>query len=120
MWCRDVLQAGEFDNGTDDRADFQPAAGQVILQHRGAYRTACRHLVGPRQSWVFTPPPRGYVPPALARTSIYVHVPFCRNDCPYCPYIKVPYSPELVPPFERAALAEIDWWAARGVSTIVS
>ncbi|MGB8707455.1 MAG: radical SAM protein [Dehalococcoidia bacterium] len=42
---------------------------------------------------------------------MYLHVPFCRNFCPYCPYTKVPYDETLVEPYTRAALAEVDWWA---------
>jgi coproporphyrinogen III oxidase-like Fe-S oxidoreductase len=74
-------------------------------------RSARRHLVGPRQRWVFERPPEGWAPPAVARTSLYLHVPFCRNACPYCPYTKVPYSEALLEPYTRAALAEVDWWA---------
>ena len=47
----------------------------------------------------------------MERTSLYLHVPFCRNCCPYCPYTKVPYDEMLVEPYTRAALAEVDWWA---------
>ena len=70
-----------------------------------------RHLVGPRQRWVFSPPPADWAPPRVGRTSLYLHVPFCRNACPYCPYTKVSYRPELVAPYVRAALAETDRWA---------
>ena len=78
---------------------------------RAVTRTLRRHLVGPEQAWTFSPPPRDWRPPRLVRTSVYLHVPFCRNACPYCPYTKVPYRPELVAPFEEAALAEVGWWA---------
>jgi oxygen-independent coproporphyrinogen-3 oxidase len=67
--------------------------------------------VGPDQRWAFEPPPQGWTPPRIERTSLYLHVPFCRNFCPYCPYTKVPYDETLVEPYTRAALAEVDWWA---------
>lgn len=70
-----------------------------------------RHLVGPRQRWAFEPPAPGWAPPPLARTSLYLHVPFCTSMCPYCPYTKVSYRPELVGPYERSAIAEVDRWA---------
>ena len=76
-------------------------------------RAARRYLVGPDQRWVFEPPPQGWTPPRLERTSLYLHVPFCRNFCPYCPYTKVPYDETLVEPYTRAAIAEVDWWADR-------
>lgn len=74
-------------------------------------RAVRRYLVGPDQRWVFEPPPQGWMPPRVERTSMYLHVPFCRNFCPYCPYTKVPYDETLVEPYTRAALAEVDWWA---------
>lgn len=83
---------------------------------RGASRLATRalrrHLVGPAQPWVFRPPPPRYLPQRVARTSLYLHVPFCRSACPYCPYTKVTYDPGLVPGWRAAALAEAEWWAA--------
>jgi len=51
------------------------------------------------------------MPPRVERTSLYLHVPFCRHFCPYCPYTKVPYDGTLVEPYTRAAIAEVDWWA---------
>jgi coproporphyrinogen III oxidase-like Fe-S oxidoreductase len=74
-------------------------------------RTARRYLAGPEQHWVFEPPSQGWMPPQIERTSLYLHVPFCRHACPYCPYTKVPYHESLVEPYTRAAIAEVDWWA---------
>jgi oxygen-independent coproporphyrinogen-3 oxidase len=68
-------------------------------------------LVGPSQRWRFEPPPPEWTPPRLVRTSLYLHVPFCRHFCPYCPYTKTPYRQRLLAPYTAAALAEIDWWA---------
>ena len=79
---------------------------------RAATRVLRRHLVGPRQRWAFAPPPAGWTPPPVERTSLYLHVPFCRDRCPYCPYTTVPYREDLVEGWERAALAETDLWAA--------
>lgn len=70
-----------------------------------------RHLVGPKQEWVFSRPETGWAPPPVKSTTLYLHVPFCTNCCPYCPYTKVPYHAELVEPYTRAALAEVDRWA---------
>ncbi len=89
----------------------------VVLRGPGAgvsrlATTALRRwLVGAEQSWAFSPPTPAWRPPRVARTSLYLHVPFCRNACPYCPYTKLPYDPRLVPTYERAALTEVDWWA---------
>lgn len=70
-----------------------------------------RLLVGPGQRWQFEAPPPGWRPVRVDRTSLYLHVPFCRHACPYCPYTKVRYDETLVDGFTKAALAEVDWWA---------
>ena len=80
---------------------------------RLATRAIRRHLVGPNQRWIFEPPVAGWIPAHLERTSLYLHVPFCRHCCPYCPYTKVPYDEGLVESYTRAALAEVDCWADR-------
>ncbi len=88
---------------------------------RLATRAIRRYLVGPEQRWVFERPSPGWTPPHVERTSLYLHVPFCRHCCPYCPYTKVPYRESLVEPYTRAAIAEVDWWAdAIGPAEITS
>ena len=74
-------------------------------------RAVRRYLGGPDQQWIFEPPPQAWIPPHVKRTSLYLHVPFCRNFCPYCPYTKVPYDETLLEPYTRSALAEVDLWA---------
>ena len=76
-----------------------------------ATRALRRHLVGPEQQWQFARPEAGWTVPQVERTSLYLHVPFCHNCCPYCPYTKVPYAAELVEPYTVAAIAEVDRWA---------
>jgi oxygen-independent coproporphyrinogen III oxidase len=76
-------------------------------------RAVRRWLVGPKQRWVFERPASDWIPPRVKRTSLYLHVPFCRHFCPYCPYTKVPYEEALLEPYTRAATAEVDWWADR-------
>ena len=76
-------------------------------------RAIRRWLVGPEQRWVFERPAPDWIPPPVKRTSLYLHVPFCRHFCPYCPYTKVPYEESLLEPYTRAATAEVDWWADR-------
>ncbi len=80
-----------------------------------------RYLVGSAQRWAFERPPLDWTPPHVERTSLYLHVPFCRHFCPYCPYTKVQYRESLVRPFTLSAIAEVDWWAdALGPAEITS
>jgi coproporphyrinogen III oxidase-like Fe-S oxidoreductase len=84
-------------------------------------RAARRYLIGPEQRWVFERPAPDWIPPPIKRTSLYLHVPFCRHFCPYCPYTKVPYDETLLETYTRAATAEVDWWADRvGPSEVTS
>jgi oxygen-independent coproporphyrinogen-3 oxidase len=84
---------------------------RVLPLRRLATGLVRRALVGPGQRWEFEAPPHGWMPPPIERTSLYLHVPFCRHACPYCPYTKVRYDEALVAGFTNAALAEVDWWA---------
>jgi len=74
-------------------------------------RAMRQHLAGRDQSWVFATPPAGWRPPPVRSTALYLHVPLCRHCCPYCPYTKLPYREDLIEPYTRAAIAEVDWWA---------
>jgi oxygen-independent coproporphyrinogen-3 oxidase len=42
---------------------------------------------------------------------LYLHIPFCHQICPYCPYHKVMYHPDLAERYTQAVLGEIDLYA---------
>jgi oxygen-independent coproporphyrinogen-3 oxidase len=52
-------------------------------------------------------------PEALDRIGLYLHVPFCRNLCPFCPYNRRLYSEESYARFETGVHQEIDLYASR-------
>jgi len=39
---------------------------------------------------------------------LYLHIPFCRQICPYCPYNKEIYRPEVAERYANAVIREID------------
>jgi coproporphyrinogen III oxidase-like Fe-S oxidoreductase len=43
---------------------------------------------------------------------IYLHIPFCRYICPYCPYNKELYDRDLAKQYTSSALKEIDYYAS--------
>lgn len=51
------------------------------------------------------------LPTDLERLGLYLHVPFCRRPCPYCPYNRVRYDESLYRRFEAAAHQEIELYA---------
>ncbi len=70
------------------------------------------HLVGERGRFVFEPQRSVDLPP-LSRIDLYVHIPFCRSLCPFCPYNRVPYREDLRAPYLGALLAEADAYRSR-------
>jgi coproporphyrinogen III oxidase-like Fe-S oxidoreductase len=42
---------------------------------------------------------------------LYLHIPFCRQICPYCPYNKEIYRPELAEMYTGAVKKEIDFYS---------
>lgn len=42
---------------------------------------------------------------------LYLHIPFCRQICPYCPYNKEVYHPEVAKSYANAVRKEIDIYA---------
>ena len=39
---------------------------------------------------------------------LYLHIPFCRQICPYCPYNKEIYHPEVAEKYTKAVIEEVD------------
>ncbi|MBN2577932.1 MAG: radical SAM protein [Pirellulales bacterium] len=52
-------------------------------------------------------------PAELKRWGLYLHVPFCRRPCTYCPYNRVTFDESLYRRYETAAHREIDLIAQR-------
>ena len=44
----------------------------------------------------------------LPQLGLYVHIPFCRTLCSFCPYCRLPYEPGFAADYRQALLAEID------------
>jgi coproporphyrinogen III oxidase-like Fe-S oxidoreductase len=42
---------------------------------------------------------------------LYLHIPFCKQICPYCPYNKEIYQPEVAERYTRAVKREVDFYA---------
>jgi len=42
---------------------------------------------------------------------IYLHIPFCRQICPYCPYNKEIYDPDVARRYATAVKKEIDFYS---------
>ena len=42
---------------------------------------------------------------------IYLHIPFCEQICPYCPYNKEIYRPDLAKKYTHAVKKEIDLYS---------
>ncbi len=54
-----------------------------------------------------TPP----FPANLKRPGLYLHVPFCKNLCPFCPYNRILYEEDSFRSYESAVHQEIDIYA---------
>jgi len=44
----------------------------------------------------------------IDRVGLYLHIPFCKNLCPYCPYNKIEFDEGKGMRYEKAVLKEID------------
>ena len=66
-----------------------------------------RYYTGKDSRYVFSPADSLSIP-ELQRANLYIHIPFCKNLCPYCPYNKVKYQEELSLPYMDALEREID------------
>lgn len=71
-----------------------------------------RILAGRESDFVF----RRTEVPELAGTEItdlYIHIPFCRNKCPYCPYNTIEYDEKAVPLFFDALRKELEMYSCK-------
>jgi coproporphyrinogen III oxidase-like Fe-S oxidoreductase len=50
-------------------------------------------------------------PGELTAPGLYLHIPFCKNLCPYCPYNRVKYDDDLFNAYTEAVKQEIDLYA---------
>jgi coproporphyrinogen III oxidase-like Fe-S oxidoreductase len=48
------------------------------------------------------------LPPRPASLNLYIHLPFCRQLCPFCPYMKEAYNQEVSTAYQSAILKELD------------
>lgn len=46
----------------------------------------------------------------LSKTGLYIHIPFCKSLCPYCPYNRIPYNEELMHKYIDALMKEISYY----------
>ena len=51
-------------------------------------------------------------PVNLKRAGLYLHVPFCKNLCPFCPYNRVEYDEDLYRHYEQAVHQEIELYTS--------
>ena len=85
------------------------------MNGRTAMRALRRLLSGePDGAFVFAPARRGGFPAAPGPADFYVHVPYCRKKCAFCPYNTKPLDEAEVPAFYGALRAEARLWAAAG------
>jgi len=47
----------------------------------------------------------------ISEFGLYLHIPFCRQICPYCPYSKEIYQPEAAEAYTGAVKKEIDFYS---------
>lgn len=66
-----------------------------------------RFLIGPQQRFAFTHTDKVELP-KIDKIGMYIHIPFCRDMCPYCPYNRIKYNKKLVKPYTEALLREIE------------
>jgi oxygen-independent coproporphyrinogen-3 oxidase len=48
------------------------------------------------------------LPPRPESLNLYIHLPFCRQLCPFCPYMKEAYDPAVSAAYQDALLKELD------------
>lgn len=75
-------------------------------------RAIRRIAIGKEQEFVFKKRENIAIPP-LSKIDLYLHIPFCQSLCPYCPYNRIKYDKNLVGPYTKAVLKEIEQYYLR-------
>jgi len=69
-------------------------------------------LSGKTNPFVFEPQEVTY-PPNPTSINLYIHLPFCRQICPFCPYVKELYDPKKSAAYQRAIIKELEGYRGR-------
>ncbi|MCK4643546.1 coproporphyrinogen III oxidase family protein [bacterium] len=72
-------------------------------------RSIRRYLVGPQQEFIFKRA-ESIDLGRIESIDLYIHIPFCKNLCPYCPYNKIKYDESYSKPYLEAILNEIEMY----------
>ncbi|MBN1916059.1 radical SAM protein [Candidatus Dojkabacteria bacterium] len=66
-------------------------------------------FVGKEQNFTFRKvDPSSFTIPMVSKTNLYIHIPFCKSMCPYCPYNRVSYNKEQITSYIKSLLREIE------------
>jgi oxygen-independent coproporphyrinogen III oxidase len=72
------------------------------------------YLVGPGQEFVFKKVDiEKFSLPEIKKIGFYIHIPFCKSLCPFCPYNRIKYDQALAQTYLDAMLKEIDLYYQR-------
>ncbi len=83
---------------------------QVMFPAKFIWKPVVQKLVtGQAHPFRLTARQPGWPKPG-SELGLYLHVPFCKNLCPYCPYNRVRYAEGLFETYERAVKQEIDMY----------
>ncbi|MCK5763716.1 MAG: radical SAM protein, partial [Clostridiales bacterium] len=72
------------------------------------------YFVGKDQKFIFEKVDiESFELPNIHETNLYIHIPFCKSMCPYCPYNRVLYQEEMIGSYITALLKEIEIYAQK-------
>ena len=69
-------------------------------------------LSGKTSPFVFEPQ-EVTLPPNPSGVNLYIHLPFCRQLCPFCPYVKELYDPKQSAAYQQALIKELEGYRER-------